>query len=233
MARGSQLLTLVTMLREEVGRATSVAVGIDDMPMLKQKLKRSQEILYDDYDWPFLRQVFPLKALSAGEQYYDFPTDLNVERVEQVHVWYSNFPQPLTRGIGVKEYAIYNSNTGVTSEPAMRWDVRWTGTAEQFEIWPIPTSNTQTIQFTGIRNLRALVSDSDVADLDDQAIVLTAAAEILAKQGNQSAPDVGKLAMGRIRQIKGLQRGAARTRRMGQGPTTGDERIPIIVHARS
>ena len=233
MARGTQLLQLVSMLREEVSRATSVAVGVEDLPMLKRKLKRTQEMLYDDYDWPFLRQVFPLKTLYANEQYYDFPTSVNVERVEDVWLWYSNLPKKLVRGIGVNEYAIYNSGNGVTQEPAMRWDVRWTGTKEQFEIWPIPTSNTQTVQFTGIRKLRALVNDSDVCDIDDLAIVLTVAAEILAKQDANSAALVSKLASGRIRQVKGLQRGAGRMRRMGQGPTLPDERIPIVVHARS
>jgi hypothetical protein len=233
MARGTQLLQLVTMLREEVGRATSVAVGVDDLPMLKQKLSRTQEMLYDDYDWPFLRQVFPYKQLNAGEQYYDFPDLLNLERLEEVALWYNNLPRPLVRGISTREYAIYNSNNGVTQEPAIRWDVRWTGTKEQFEIWPIPSSNSQQVQFTGIRKLRALIADSDVCDIDDQAIVLTAAAEILAKQENASASAVAKLAAGRIKQIKGRQHGGERTRRMGQGVHGPDERIPIIVHARS
>lgn len=232
MARGSQLLSLIQMLREEVGRATSVAVGIDDVPMLKQKLKRTQEMLYDDYDWPFLRKIFPLRDLSAGERYYDFPSDLNVERIEQVHLWYSGLPKPLTRGISVAEYAIYDSNSDIQQEPAMRWDVFWTGVREQYEIWPIPVTNSQQIQFTGIRKLRTMVSDSDVADIDDLAIVLTCAAEILRKQENESAADVGKLAKARINQVKGLQRGGARARRMGQGASSTDQRFPIVVTAR-
>ena len=39
MARGTQLLKLVEMLREEVNRATSVAVGKDDLPSLKNVSK--------------------------------------------------------------------------------------------------------------------------------------------------------------------------------------------------
>jgi len=58
MARGTQLLQLVTMLREEVNRASSVAVGVDDQPLLRQKLTRTQEFFYDEFTWPFLRQVF-------------------------------------------------------------------------------------------------------------------------------------------------------------------------------
>lgn len=233
MARGRQLIQLVSMLREEVNRATSTAVGVDDLPLLKQKLTRTQEFFYDEWDWPFLRQVFPLKALSVGEQYYDFPTNLNIERVEDVDLWYGNLPRRLTRGIEVAHYAIYNSNLGVTSEPALRWDVRWTGVKEQFEIWPIPASNSQSVQFTGIRSLRPMVADGDVADLDDQMIVLTCAAEILAKQGSESASVVAGLAKARFQRMKGRSTGGgARTRRMGQGTPNPDQaRFPITVHA--
>jgi hypothetical protein len=233
MARGTQLLQLVEDLREEVGRASSVSVGNADLPGLKQKLRRSQEQLYDDYDWPFLRQIFPAKYLKAGEQFYDFPEGLHLERIESVELWYSNFPRPIARGTTPREYAIYNSPGGVRSEPALAWDVRWTGTSEQMEIWPLPVSDSQYLQFTGIRNLRPLIKDSDVADLDDQLIVLWTAAEILARQGAQSAGFVTKLAEKRLGTIKKRVKGAERTFRLGMGSGSEDKRIPIIVHARS
>lgn len=233
MARGTQLLQLVENLREEVGRASSVAVGQSDLPGLKQKLRRTQEQLYDDYDWPFLRQIFPPLYMKAGEQYYDLPAGLHLERIEAVELWYSNFPRPIARGVTPRNYAIYDSAAGVRQEPALAWDVRWTGTAEQIEIWPLPVSNTQFLQFTGIRNLRPLVKDSDVADLDDQLIVLWTASEILARQGAQSAGVVLKLAQARLGTMKKRSKGAERTYRMGMGPGNTDSRIPIIVHARS
>lgn len=232
MARGTQLLQLVENLREEVGRSASVSVGNSDLGALKQKLRRNQELLYDEYDWPFLRQIFPAKYLLAGERYYDFPVGLNLERVESVELWYSDLPRPIERGITPREYAIYNSDADVRQEPAMAWDVRWTGTKEQIEIWPLPVSNAQYLQFTGIRNLRPLVKDSDVADLDDQTIILFTAAEILARQANESAPVVLKLAQARLGTMKKRVKGASRTRRMGMGGSETDQRIPIIVHAR-
>lgn len=234
MSRNTQLIQLIQMVREEVNRSASVAVGVDDQPLIRQKLQRTQEFFYDEFTWPFLRQVFPLKQLNQGEQYYDFPTSLNLERVEGAHVWYGLLPQPLDRGIGMEQYAVYNSNLGITSEPALRWDVRWTGQKEQFEIWPIPASQTQQIQFTGIRDLRPLVSDSDVADLDDRMIVLAVAAEILAAQGNANASSIGALAMERFLRMKGrANAGAERMRRMGQSAYPRDRRFPITVHARA
>lgn len=241
MARGTQLLKLVEMLREEVNRATSVAVGNDDLPSLKNKLSRTQEVLYDEYDWPFLRQVFPAKPLQAGERYYDFPVGLNPDRIDDndhsdgpgVVVWYSNLPTPIQRGIGFNEYAIYNSDAGVRQEPALAWDVRWTGTAEQIEIWPIPVSNSMTLQFKGIRTLRPLINDEHVCDLDDQLIVLFAAAEILARQGSASAPTVAAVAKSRLARVKGRVKSGSKTYRMGMGEGEKDSRFPIVVHARS
>jgi len=171
--------------------------------------------------------------LNASEQYYDFPTSLNLERVEEAHVWYGMLPRAIDRGIGMAEYAVYNSGIGVTSEPVQRWDVRWTGTREQFEVWPIPASNTQSIQFTGIRNLRPLIADSDVADLDDLMIVLTVAAEILAAQENANAQAVASLAQERFKRMKGRsQSGGNRMRRMGMRAYPIDQRFPITVHTR-
>ena len=43
------------------------------------------------------------------------------------------------------------------------------------------------IKVTGIKNLSNLVADSDTADLDDQLIVLYAAAEVLTRQKQSDA----------------------------------------------
>lgn len=241
MARGTQLLKLVEMLREEVNRATSVAVGNDDLSGLQNKLRRTQEVLYDEYDWPFLRQVFPAKQLNAGQRYYDFPVGLNPDRIDDndaadgpgVVVWYSNLPMPIQRGIGFNEYAIYNSDNGVRQEPALAWDVRWTGTSEQIEIWPLPVTQTATLQFKGVRQLRPLIKDSDVCDLDDQLIVLFAAAELLGRQQSASAGDVAQLAKARLARVKGRAKSGSQTYRMGMSENRQDNRFPIVVHARS
>lgn len=233
MARGTQLLQLVEDLREEVGRSSSVAVGNADLPGLKQKLRRTQALLYDDYDWPFLRQIFPAKTLQAGERYYDFPDGLNLERVEAVALWYNNLPVPITRGITPADYGIHNPEDDVRSEPALAWDVRWTGTKDQIEIWPLPATNAQYIQFTGIRALRPLIADSDVADLDDHLIVLFCAAEILARTDAKNAKTVMAAATKRLHTMRARVKGATPMRRMGQGTSDTDRRFPIVVTARA
>lgn len=237
--RGVQLQSLITQLRAEVARSTNVAIGVGDLNELTQKIVRQQELLYDEFDWPFLREVFPAIQMNASQQYYDFPTDLNAERISDdpeipgVIVWYSGLPRGLDRGIGFRQYAIYNSTIGVTQEPVLRWDIRWTGAKEQMEVWPIPNSQSQTIQMVGIRKLRPMVKLTDVCDLDDKLIVLFVAAEMMVKQNMQSAESLQKLAIARFARLKARWQTNTVTRRMGMGKQDWDKRFPIIVHARA
>ncbi len=216
MARGTQLLQLVTMLRDESGRDDSVAVGVDETATLKQILRRVQNTLYEKHEWPHLETVFDRIPLQAGERYYDFPAEMNFDRIEDVAVWDGGVPRPITRGIGFEQYAIYDSENDVRADPALRWDVRWTGSKEQIEVWPVPASNNLSLQFIGTRKCRPLVANSDVADLDDHLIVLFAAAELLPK-GSELAKLKFTLAVERLNDLK---RNAARNRpvyRMGSG----------------
>lgn len=229
MARGTQLLQLVTMLRDETGRANSVAVGVDDVPALKQIINRWQNTLYDKHDWPFLRTVFDRIPLEAGSRYYDFPATLNFDRIEDVAVWDGSTPLPLTRGIGFGEYAIYDSENDVRAEPTLRWDVRWRDTKEMVEVWPVPSTNNLNLQFIGIRKLRALVANADVADLDDHMIVLYAAAELLPK-GSDLAKLKLELARDRFNQLTSNANKGRQTYRMGSGPIPSERgRVTVRV----
>lgn len=181
MAYGTQLLRLVEMLRDEAGLSNSVAVGVDDVARLKQMLRRTQELLYADAEWPHLRTVFDRIPFQAGQRYYDFPESLNFDRLERVAVWDSGTPIKIERGIGFEEYATYDSENDERAEPTQKWDVRWRDTKEQIEVWPIPSTNNLSLQFIGIRKLRALIAHDDVCDLDDQLLVLLASAELLTK----------------------------------------------------
>lgn len=185
MARGSTFLTLVTMLRAELGRAPSVAVGVDDVSHLKHHLNAAYESRFDEHDWPHLRRTFDAIPLSAGEQYYNFPSDLNYERIEGAWIWFSGRPVPLKRGISLDDYAAYDSTNDVRSAPAMKWDVRSIANAVQFEVWPLPADNAMSVTFLGHRKLAKLVNDIDVCLLDDWLVVFDAAASIEKDEGKR------------------------------------------------
>jgi hypothetical protein len=233
MARGTQFSILVQMLRSELRRSTNVAVGSDDLFSLKQTLTRNQEILYDAYDWPHLRQLSSRIALTVGQQFYDVPSNFNFDRVERGVTIYASRPFDLVRGIDFENYATYDSyaSPAVTADPAQRWDIRWTGTKEQIEIWPIPASSTATAQWRGIRKLRAMVNDSDPCDLDDQLIVLYSAAELLGAQGAKDAGAKAKLAEDRLIKLKGNSKATQPTTKIGlnDNPNTVAGRVVVRV----
>lgn len=219
MARGTQLQTLVSMLKAESSQSASVALNVDQAERYKTLLRRVQETLYDDYDWPHMR-VITSKALVAGSRFYDFPTSpyaINFERLEEVVVYYNNQPHSVSRGIGFEHYAQYNPDQNERADPVRAWDVRWTGSKEQIEVWPLPASGDMTMQFKGIRPLRAMTADSDVADLDDQLLVLYAAAEILAKQESKDADAKLAAAERRYNKLKGRTKGATNMAVYGGG----------------
>jgi hypothetical protein len=231
MARGTQLIQLVTQLRVETGRSDSVALGVDELPALKHLQKRTQENLYDRHPegWAHLRTVFDRIPLLAGDRYYDFPDTLNFDRIEDVAVWDSSTPLSITRGIGFEEYAVYDSESDVRAEPACRWDIRWTGSEEQIEIWPVPSTNNQELQFIGTRKLRDLIENDDVCDLDDQLIVLFAAAELLVKSDKDLA--ARKLTLAEQRYALLTRNAAKHGQRyiMGSGPDNPSRRDRVSV----
>lgn len=188
MARGTQFVQVIEQVRAEVRRSTTVAVGIDDLQNLKQIVRRVYKMLWWDHDWPHLTKYFPAVTLNAGQRYYDMPDGLSYERVKSWALWYSGIPQPLDYGIGFEEYAVSNPDAGARSEPALRWEVRYgDGVQEQFEVWPVPSSSDQTLQFFGYGSEPTLVNDADQLLLDDTLVTLYAAADILTAQKSEDA----------------------------------------------
>jgi hypothetical protein len=185
MARGKQLQELLAQLRAETGRTQDVAVGVDEEDNLKEILRRTQEVLYDDYQWPHLR-VERSVALANGQRYYDLPSDLDFDRIECVKYKYNNVYTDLERGIGFDDLSIFDSNADERSSPTLKWDIRHTGTTEQLEFWPIP-NKADSAHFFGTKKLGDLIQSSDRAELDDRLIVLFASAEILSRQKSGDA----------------------------------------------
>jgi hypothetical protein len=185
LARGTTFGQLLIMLRTEARMDPNPALSKNMLPLMQQKLKRHYERLYDDFDWPFLKVKVDV-TLQAGERYYDVPDSINLERIQTIETKWSNEWLPVERGITDDDYVVYDSDTDVRADPAMKWDVTDTGSGEQLEIWPIP-SVSGTLRIHAIRKKQELVADGDRCDLDDQLVVLYAAAELLASRKDSSA----------------------------------------------
>lgn len=214
MARGTAFSELVTRLRNETGRTDDVNIGVDELPKLKQVINSNYQTLYLNHDWAHLKKVFTRITLTAGTRYYNLPTGLNSERIIRAVVWRDAIASDLVRGIDAEDYNVYDPEDDERSEPALKFDIKWTGSADQVEIWPLPSTNNQELQFTGIQAAPRLVNDADLCLLDDDLVVGFAAAELL---GEKEGALKLKKAQEHLRILKARGKGAEQVHQMGLG----------------
>ena len=231
MARGTALSDLITQLRAEAGHSVLAAAGVDNKPALVQILNRVQEVLYDDFNWPF-KTIMPFLNLTAGGRYYSLPSSIDFEHIVRVAVYFADQPSGIDKGISYPEYAVFDSEQDERSSPVQRWDIKYVTSVEKLEVWPIPDDNTQKLQFFGQQKLVKMVADGDVAMLDDSLIVLTCAAELLARQKDEDAPLKQKMAKARYNQLRALYTQSNEPFVMGGGTNPKPSRGQTIIRVR-
>lgn len=213
MARGTTLGQLILMLRAEIGDATSASLGQNNLPHLQQALRRTQEFLWQDFSWPHLR-VYREEILQAGQRYYSFPADLDFDRVENAHVRYDEDWRPVVYGIEHQHYNSMDPDLNEREDPVLRWQAH---EGNQYEVWPLPATNGLRLRFEGIKKLAPLIADGDRADLDDNLIVLFAAAEILSRRDSRDAQAKENLATRLYNRLRGQQTSKTKMVIMGGG----------------
>jgi hypothetical protein len=199
MARGTQLSALVDALRAEIGASTNVAMGVNTLPALKQTLNRTQQLLWESFDWPFAF-IERDEPMLNGQRYYTFDNDIDFGRIVSAHIKYSSSWRPLIYGIGPDQYNSSDPADGDKEDPVTNWR-HYEG--NQFEVWPMPDSDECVLRFKAIKKLPKMVNDSDVALLDDNLIVLFAAAELLAKAKSDDATAKQQAALQLAIKLKG------------------------------
>lgn len=242
MARGTTLTKLLDDYRAACRLSLNAAHNNQVRDTQVKELQRKQEWFWNDFDWPHLR-VERFINLQAGQRYYDLETavnatgdvlnDLVIDRIQKVCVRVSGAYVPLDPGIDDGHYAAHDSELDDRASPARRWQI---AEDEQLEIWPIPDVSADTdtlegrVRITGIRKLRNLVEDGDVADIDDQILVKSAAADYLAATGAKDA----QLKLDQASRLYAKARGKLMSRRRFKmfGPDEPSQRRPIITTYR-
>ena len=186
MSLGVSFGTIINNIREEAGISTVNTSNVDHLNKIKRKLKRHYQSLLDEYDWKHLdlKVGEASKDMVAGSRYYDFPTNLNTNKITKAWFYWGNQWVPLDEGITPAEYNAKDSDLDERSDPAIKWNWR---SETQFEIWPVPASADGKIAFEGQRAAQAYVEDDDLADLDDIMLTLYVAAELLIKASKDEA----------------------------------------------
>lgn len=230
MARGTTFENLIEMLRAELRRSVNPAVGVEDIPELKRRLIRTYETLWWDHDWPHLMKFFPLIHLQAGQNMYDMPDGLSYERIRDVAHWFSGQALKIERGIGFQDYTIFDPVT-TRSSPALKWDVRYgDGVQESIEVWPVPSANFYTLQFSGYGSVPRLVKDEDQCLLDDNLVVLFASVE--AEKDVREAQKKATSAQRLLSRIIGRSANNEREVAIGQGYHRRTSPFRVIIAGR-
>jgi hypothetical protein len=178
--RGNTFGALHVMLRRELGIAESPALGRNVRESHNQALQSAQARLFEAHDWPFKIITRDLLGLT-GMRYYAPPEDLDLENLRDANVLVGSVWMCCERGIGIDQYNQVNSDAGARQDHVRRWNMYNDPDTNQdmIELWPVPaTNNLSRVRFSGVKKLKPLVMNEDKADLDDLAIVLTAAADL-------------------------------------------------------
>lgn len=181
MARRVSLGSLIVQLRRELKIAESASLGRNTRETHAYYLRKTQQQLHARYTWPFMR-IYRDVAMAAGQRYYAFPADLDPQDAIEAKVSYTSQFSPLEYGITPLDYNARNSDLDQRNDPVVKWQLYRdpTTNGDMFEVWPVPASNgSVTVRFHGIKLLGPLIADADVCDLDDQLIVLFAAADLV------------------------------------------------------
>lgn len=189
MARGKTLVKLLDDLRAETRGSLNPAHNSQVRDTQVKLLQRTQEWLWEDYTWPHL-VIYRQYAAQAGQRYYDFGADFDLERIEKIAFKTNGAFHTLGVGITDADYLAWDSDIDARSWPVRRWRLFEN---DQVEIHPIADQNGDPTTFegyfkvSGVKKLSPLVDDADRADLDDRMIVLYAAAEVLGGRGAKDA----------------------------------------------
>jgi hypothetical protein len=184
MAGEMPLSALVRGVRAESGKSLSVALGVAERDSIVAQLQLKQEVLYYDYDWPALICDANVPLLSDGTRFYPFPTTISFDFVNDV--WASDKPDtgfyPLVYGVGPEQFNLVAE--GTTGWPLQRWQAD--ANASQLEVWPV-SSVAGYLRVTGRKALGPLVADGDMSTLNGTLLVLSVAADILARNKAEDA----------------------------------------------
>lgn len=208
MPAGTTLSELVNMLREETGRSVSAGVGQQETSALQRAIRRTQYALWLEHDWPHLNFVAYEQPIDVGQDMYALQPQIAFERINEVACYYANDWFPVSYGIELSDLNAFDPDQGETSAPIRKWEMDAAVGDNGYRIWPKPSEPGMLLRFKGQKKLNPLVANSDMCTLDDELIVMTAAANILERQGSKDAQSVRAIAN---RMLTRLRAGGVKT----------------------
>ena len=245
--RGKTLGECLTGLRVELRLSLNPAHNVQVRDTQVQILQRTQEWLWENYSWPHLRVERYLRP-QINQRFYDpagckkidqntgdlvAAGDVKIDRIDKFELRDGDVWVPVDPGIPVRLFNQWDSDAGETAWPIRRWQI---AEDDNVEFWPLPdqdgdeTTLANMARFVGTRNLSAFTDDAHTADLDDQAIILFAAAKLAPSNEKNDYIAQGQQRMRDIRANANIRR---RIRLFGKPRETRQLRGPPTVYYRT
>lgn len=240
--RGKTLGECLTGLRAELRLSLNPAHNVQVRDTHIAILQRTQEWLWENYSWPHMRVERYLQP-QIGQRFYDpagckkidqstgllvAAGDVKIDRIDYMKLRDGDIWAPMSPGIPVEVFNHYDSDAGETAWPIKRWQI---AEGDNVEFWPVPdqdgdlTTLENMVRFVGTKSLGAFTDDAHTADLDDQAIILFAAAKLAPSKEKKDYIAQGQQRMQDIRANANIKRrvrlfGEPRETRLLRGPPT-------------
>lgn len=183
---GLTLAEIKSLVRSHAGMSPNAGLNVQNNQALTDLINSTQRILYNRYEWEN-KWCEHTKALVNGQFLYDFPTTLDWDHVRGVQIrWAQSSYLDVCYGIDSDQYNAIDTRSDIRQDPVQRWKHRVaTDGTPQFEVWPIPASDGNTLYFDGMQKLPKLVADTDRSHLDGDLLALYAAASRLGGAGSK------------------------------------------------
>lgn len=150
--------------------------GVVNSSLIDSMLNSAQRQLYEQFDWLEMRGVEE-RTTGANQQFYDYPADCDVERIQGIWIKWSGSYYPLIEGISFSDRS-YNPGGN-----PLKYERR-----AQYELWPIPSTNGYTIRIEYIKTLPQMILSSDRTSLPSEIVYLHALANAKLHYRQPDAP---------------------------------------------
>jgi hypothetical protein len=146
-------------IRLGFGGAGSAAVV--NTPIIDSFIRNAQEQLYIQHEWKELTTYEDIET-GINQQFYDYPSDCNIERILSISILDGETWHPMSEGIAM------NMRSDLTTGRPRRFD-----RFAQMEVWP-PADRGYTMRRYYVKALPNLTLDSDRVLIDEALVFLHA-----------------------------------------------------------
>jgi hypothetical protein len=181
-------------IQVRLGFGTAGQSGVVNAPLVDSMLRSAQNQLYEQFEWSNLQSV-QLRTTGQNQQFYDYPSDCNVDKIQGIYLTYGGQNFQLKEGIEATQRGF-----PISSVPC-RFERR-----DQIEIWPVPQA-IYPLRFEYTKTLGPFTANSDRCSLPDEIVLLHALSNAKAHYRQPDSKEYASQLDAMMQRIKARHRG--------------------------